>query len=134
MRASQLVKDINLAKKGCLESATKKIRSIGNFIACKSEVDELDSKFNMYEIDANKFDEILVKSKNLKEEIDTMFDEYKQELVGKNSFELIITHDGWNINEVFGSLESFFVEVMFIYLLFYFSWKITIYVKVIFLM
>ena len=73
--------------------------------------EELNSKFDSFEIDDRKCEHFLTACKELKEMLDSVLDNYKSELLGDTSYELLVT-SGTKIQEYFGSLKK--IPVIFL--------------------
>ena len=81
---------IELAEKECLIALKAKESATVNFSDYKAELDGINNILDSFKIDGKKCEELLVKSKELKQRMGPMMEEYRHELFEskKTSFEL----------------------------------------------
>ena len=109
--SEKLIEAIEMAERECLTALKAKESKNVNFSDYKAELDEINNVLDSFNIDGN-CQEILEKSKELKHKMEPIMEEYREQLLGNQTFEFI-AHD-ISIETIFGSFEIREVSDFFI--------------------
>ena len=111
-RSNQLIEEIEAAHQECLMASKAKSPITDSVQVCKMELDALYNGFDSFKIDGMKCEEILEKSKALKQRLEPMMEQYKLELLINQTFEF--TTQDINIDQIFGSFEIKGVRILIV--------------------
>ncbi len=100
--SNAIIEEVEKYHKECAANVNTNTEATEMIDLCKSMLEELILKFDSFQIDNTKYEEILKNCKELKKNLNTIAGDYKYDLVGKQSYSLVIPE--LKIDEVFGSL------------------------------
>ena len=101
-RSEEIIEEIEKAKEVCMEMIKENTPVSKNFRKFKSELNEINEKFDSFEIDEKRCQEILAKCMELKENLNPIIENFKNDLLINQSYEFITKE--FKINEIFGPL------------------------------
>ena len=100
--SDQLIEEIANAKRECLKVAKSRTVTTKNFDACKLKYAELHDRFDSFEINGKRCEEIVIKCNELKVKMDPMISDLKKKLLENMPIELVC--NDVRIGDIFGTL------------------------------
>ena len=102
--SNELIQKIDVIHKECSAKVTTKTKTTDCVENCKAKLEELNGIFNTFEIDNNKYEEILTqRSKELENLLNPLERDYKSCILGNKCYKIDLSD--LKIDQVFGSLQ-----------------------------